>query len=98
MSVLVPQEVAYGIFANHGGGVSWCVIQTLVASSNTCCLLSHSPHTPNVSLYTVCRRLCKKDANVSEECFGQNSLAFYGDTQWIRYPPMVQVRSEGKQR
>ena len=78
--------------------MSWCVIQTLVVSPNTCCLLSHSPHTPNVSLYTVCRRLCKKDANVSEECFGQNSLAFYGDTQWIRYPPMVQVRSEGKQR
>jgi len=52
------EEVAYGIFANHGGGVSW--------------------------------RLCKKDANISEECFGQNSLEFYGDTQWIRYPPMVQ--------
>jgi hypothetical protein len=53
------EEVAYAIFANHGGGVSW--------------------------------RLCsKKSGNISEECFAHNSLEYSGNTQWIRYQPMVQ--------
>lgn len=52
------QTVAYALFANHGGGVSW--------------------------------RLCKKSETVSEDCFAHNSLEFFGDTQWIRYQPMMQ--------
>eukprot|EP01048_Picozoa_sp_COSAG05_P006932 COSAG05_NODE_470_length_9504_cov_260.657629_7_plen_311_part_00 len=35
-------------------------------------------------------RLCKKNTNVSEACFGQNTLEFYGGTQWIRYTSRVQ--------
>ena len=54
-------EVAYAIFANHGGGVSW--------------------------------RLCKKRENITEECFARNSLEFAGDTQWIRYAPMIQYNT-----
>jgi hypothetical protein len=30
-------------------------------------------------------RLCKKDTNVSEECFQQNTLKFSGNSSWIRY-------------
>lgn len=52
------QEVAFGIFANHGGGYSW--------------------------------RLCNKKDNVSEACFQKTPLSFVGDTQWIRYAPIVQ--------
>eukprot|EP00037_Helgoeca_nana_P025839 m.286491 g.286491 ORF g.286491 m.286491 type:complete len:347 (-) comp27058_c0_seq1:185-1225(-) len=35
-------------------------------------------------------RLCKKGGNITEECFLQNTLDFDGDTQWIRYAPIIQ--------
>ena len=35
-------------------------------------------------------RLCKKGGEVSEACFQNTTLEFSGDTQWIRYAPVVQ--------
>lgn len=54
------QEVAWGIFANHGGGYQY--------------------------------RLCKNDGKnkVTEECFQQTPLKFYGNTSTIRYAQVEQ--------
>lgn len=34
-------------------------------------------------------RLCKKSANISEECFQQNVLHFHGEKSWIQYSDQI---------
>jgi hypothetical protein len=34
-------------------------------------------------------RLCKKDGNVTEECFRQNTLRFHGNHSWLHYAEAI---------
>jgi hypothetical protein len=39
-------------------------------------------------------RLCKKDGNITEECFQQNTLPFHGNHSWLHYAEVIPSRDD----